>query len=86
MLGGNQSVGTLSVAYLPTQPKDHRFEVMHPGATHNWKPLPKAAAHLADTGSAARLTVPLERGCALVRLVDLKTTRYGQHTGITASH
>ena len=77
MLGGNQSVGTLSVAYLPVQPKDHRFEVMHPGSAHNWKPLPTAAAHVASTGNAARLTVPLERGCALVRL---------RPTGMTASH
>ena len=80
MLGGNQSSGVLSVAYLPaanvvgvTSGSDalaHRFEVMHPGA-HGWKPLPATAVHLTNGGGGdrAKLTVPLERGCALVRLV-----------------
>eukprot|EP01050_Picozoa_sp_SAG11_P011459 SAG11_NODE_1214_length_5503_cov_5.844560_2_plen_791_part_00 len=75
MLGGNQSSAVLSVAFLPTAttvgataPGANRFEVMHPGA-HDWKPLPPTAAHLVHGGGAAKLTVPLERGCALVRLV-----------------
>jgi hypothetical protein len=67
MLGGNQSTGVLSVAYLPAA-TTHRFEVMHPGV-HAWKPLPPAAVQLAGGGGTAKLALPLERGCALVRLV-----------------
>lgn len=73
MLGGNQSSAILSVAYLPpaiglgSNALDHQFEVMYPGM-HDWKPLPPTAVQLASARGEAKLTLPLERGCALVRL------------------
>ena len=81
MLGGNQTVATLSVAYLPTDygggsggASVPAFEVMHPGSPHRWETLPASAVRpgqqgRAGAGGSAELTVPLKQGCAMVRLV-----------------
>ena len=67
MLGGNQTTATLSVAYLPAGSGSVKFEVLHPGPSVDWTPLPGSEVRKGDEVSAV-LTVPLAQGCAMVRV------------------
>ena len=73
MLGGGDGVttATLSVGYLPPASAGNAltFEVLRPGEGSAWSVLPASAVVMGeDAGTTAKLTVPLKRGCAMVRV------------------
>jgi hypothetical protein len=73
MLGGGDGVttATLSVGYLPPASAGNAltFEVLRPGEGSAWSVLPGSAMVMGeDAATTAKLTVPLKRGCAMVRV------------------
>lgn len=69
MLGGSNAPtkALLSVKYLPAGIGLDSFETLLPGVGNGWVPVPASAVVL-DGGGGGQLTIPLKRGCAIVRV------------------